>query len=114
VDVRTLSGIRLHLRADSPSRNVQIGLESHASSQASEGVLFGWMVQATDSSAEVEVLFSEAEIPAWAPPNDDVLEDVLASLYGIAIQPQLVDGDGTLGEGQVETGLIQVDNLEFF
>jgi len=114
VDVRELSGIRLHLRSDGPSRNVQIGLESRASSQAAAGVLFGWLVQATASSTEIEVLFADAEIPSWAPPNDDVLEDVLRAVYGLAVQPQVVQNSGYLGEGVVDMGSVQIDNIEFF
>lgn len=114
VDVRKLQGIRLHLRSDSASRVVRIGIESHANSHANEGVSFGWMVEATDSLAEIELLFSEAEPPSWAAPNDDVLEDVLAIVHGITIQPQVVENSGYLGEGIVDEGSVQVDNIEFF
>jgi hypothetical protein len=118
-DVRELTGIRMWVRADSP-RGLRFNIDSNESSGASEGIRFGWDLSVTETATQVEVLFADAALADWVidqgrDPGDPI-EDILATLNAVVVQPECVGVGitGLLGDGVSDAGFVVIDDLEFF
>jgi spore coat protein H len=118
-DVRSLSGIRLWLRADE-ARTLRLDLDSQAESKASEGIRVGWDVPVTATGTQIEVRFANAAVVGWAvqqgrDPGDDP-QSILATVSGLVFQPLCVgrDATGQLPAGTVDAGFLEIDDIEFF
>ncbi|MBN2194638.1 MAG: CotH kinase family protein [Polyangiaceae bacterium] len=119
VDVRSMTGIRMWVRADQP-RILRFDLDSPEESAAVEGIRLGWEVPLTSEPTQVEVRFADARVPDWAidqgrDPGDDP-QAILANVSGLAFHPMCVNrgSTGFLPEGETDAGFFAVDDLEFF
>lgn len=114
-DVSALTGIRFTVVTDS-AREVRIDLESDNQSAADTGAKLGWYVSSDATPRQITVLFADAAIPEWAPSPGDDRDLVLQTIRGLTLNPQVNgrDGNGLLGDGVEDVGILQVDDIEFF
>ncbi|MGK3991343.1 CotH kinase family protein [Sorangium sp. So ce136] len=119
VDVTPLEGIRFRARADG-ARWLRFDVESPAQSEGISGIRHGWDVQLSAEPKLVELRFADIALPGWAiddgrDPGDDV-NDVLRSVIGLSLGPQMngVGANGFLGRGEVDSGTIEIDDVELF
>jgi spore coat protein H len=120
VDLSALTGVRLRLKADQ-ARTLRLDIESPNNSARDLGVRFGWDVPIGPTAQQVDVLFAEAQVPAWAvdqgvDPGDN-LADILSTASGLVFHPQCVgrsDADGQLPDGTTDPGFLEIDDIEFF
>ncbi|KYF67243.1 hypothetical protein BE11_08420 [Sorangium cellulosum] len=119
VDVTSLEGVRFRARADG-ARWLRFDVESPAQSEGISGVRHGWDVRLSAEPQLIELKFADMELPGWAiddgrDPGDDV-NDVLRSIIGLSFGPQMngVGASGFLGRGEVDSGTIEIDDVELF
>ncbi|WP_437969709.1 CotH kinase family protein [Sorangium sp. So ce260] len=119
VDVTPLEGVRFWARADA-ARWLRVDVESPAQSNGIVGVRHGWDVRLGAEPQLIELRFADMALPGWAiddglDPGDDV-NDVLASIIGLAFSPQMngVGANGFLGRGEADSGAIVIDDVELF
>jgi hypothetical protein len=118
-DLTSYAGIRMRVRADQ-ERILRFDLYGPESSARDQGITYGWEIPVSTEPTEVELLFEDAALPAWAiaqgrDPGDD-FADVLATVASIAFHPMCVGraSDGFLPEGTTDLGFLAVDEIEFF
>lgn len=118
-DVTELTGIRMWVRADE-NRDLRLELDNPYASSVNGWLREGWYIPATTLPAQVEVLFQDADIPAWAydqglAPVAD-LSDILTQIKGLLFSPQCLGrtDDGFLPEDTTDEGFIEIDDIEFF
>ncbi|WP_437691378.1 CotH kinase family protein [Sorangium sp. So ce176] len=119
LDVTSLEGVRFRARADG-ARWLRFDVESPAQSEGISGVRHGWDVLLSAEPQLIELKFADMELPGWAidggrDPGDDV-NDVLRSIIGLSFGPEMngVGANGFLGRGEVDSGTIEIDDVELF
>ncbi|XYI00619.1 hypothetical protein ACMHYB_13010 [Sorangium sp. So ce1128] len=119
VDVTPLEGVRFRARA-SGARWLRFDVESPAQSEGLSGVRHGWDVQLSAEPKLIELRFADMALPGWAiddgrDPGDDV-NDVRRSIIGLSFGPQMngVGANGFIGRGEVDSGTIEIDDVELF
>ncbi|KYG06343.1 hypothetical protein BE21_35405 [Sorangium cellulosum] len=119
VDVTPLEGVRFRARADA-ARGLRVDVESPAQSNGLSGVRHGWDVRLGVEPQVIELKFADIALPGWAidqglDPGDDV-NDVLASIIGLAFSPEMngVGANGFLGRGEADSGAVVIDDVELF
>ncbi|MGK3995994.1 CotH kinase family protein [Sorangium sp. So ce1024] len=119
VDVTPLEGVRFRARADA-ARWLRVDVESPAQTNGHAGVRHGWDVRLSAEPQLIELKFADVGLPGWAidqglDPGDDV-SDVLASIIGLAFSPEAngIRSNGFLGRGKVDSGTIEIDDVELF
>ncbi|XXX79796.1 CotH kinase family protein [Sorangium sp. So ce134] len=119
VDVTPLEGVRFWARADA-ARWLRVDVESPAQTNGISGVRHGWDVRLGAEPQLIELKFADMALPGWAidqglDPGDDV-NDVLASIIGLAFSPEMngVGANGFLGRGKTDSGAVVIDDVELF
>ncbi|WP_437638095.1 CotH kinase family protein [Sorangium sp. So ce854] len=119
VDATSLEGVRFWARADG-ARWLRFDVESPAQSEGITGVRHGWDVRLSAEPQLIELRFADMALPGWAidqgrDPGDDV-NDVLRSIIGLSFSPQVngIRSNGFLGRGEVDSGTIEIDDVEFY
>ncbi|WP_437993052.1 CotH kinase family protein [Sorangium sp. So ce145] len=119
IDATALEGVRFWARAEA-ARGMRFDVESPAQSEGLTGVRHGWDVRLTAEPTLIELRFAEMALPGWAidqgrDPGDDV-NDVLRSIVGLSFSAEMngVRASGFLGKDKVDSGTIEIDDVEFF
>jgi spore coat protein CotH len=118
-DLTAKTGVRLRVKTDQP-RTLRLEVESPMHSAADQGVRFGWDVAVSSQPQLVEVQFASAAVPPWAveqgiDPQDD-RNLILANVTGLAFHPNCAgrDASGFIPNDGVDSGFLQIDDIEFF
>ncbi|MBN2530137.1 MAG: CotH kinase family protein [Deltaproteobacteria bacterium] len=119
-NIQQFTGMRLKISAD-PPRPVRLYLAGNENADLGfSPIAFGWDLKPTRVVQQMEVRFADAALPDWAiatgesPSNS--LQEVLTGLHGIVFSPASteVNGHGILPKDVVDTGSVQIDDIEFF
>lgn len=112
-DLTGATRIRMMLRSDR-ARTIRLDLESDVYVAANAGIKFGWEVLVNSTSTQVDLLLSNAALPAWASVRTDSLAAVLKHVNGIAFNPAPVGrgGSGFLGADKSDPGFLEIDDVQ--
>jgi len=116
INMRSRSGVRFKVKSDT-FRGLRVDVESSANSSASHGVKMGWEVSSDSTATTIELRFADMALPEWATSDQypqDNPGDIQRNVGGLIFSPSHLPNEGWLGDGVVDTGFLQVDNIEFF
>jgi len=113
-DLTPMKRLRVLMRADKP-RSVRIDFDSDLYQAANTGIRFGFDAQVTDQLTALDLSLDTAQLPSWATGVTDVWSKIRTHVSRIEFSPSVLGRDtlGNLGPNIVDSGYLEIDDVEF-